>query len=159
MLSTPRFSLKVELACVRSQRRWMSRLRWITKRLPGSFHLEHQVESGLVKDGALLVRQLKILPDKAHVEAGSLSNWRSGRNLRTRVVCPCNTARVDTVAGCVLRFRCVLGEICSSRVNARDVQELRDGHHCYVPLAVAAHTLLGVKRLPRQATAHSDHCV
>lgn len=32
----------------------MSRLSWVTECLAGSFHLEHQVESGLVQDGALV---------------------------------------------------------------------------------------------------------
>ena len=55
--------------------------------MPGSFHLEHQVEGCLVLDGALLMRQPKTLPNQAHVEAGSLSHFgRCGRRGQERLL-------------------------------------------------------------------------
>ncbi len=56
----------------------MRRLSCVTELLARSFHLEHQVERGLVLNRALVVGVLEAHPDQAHVEPGALGDLDSG---------------------------------------------------------------------------------
>jgi hypothetical protein len=61
-----------------SRSRSMRRLSCVTELLACSFHLEHQVERGLMLNRALVVGILEARPDQAHVEAGALGDLGSG---------------------------------------------------------------------------------